>query len=74
MICGRSDRWGCKGYLKAQYAVGMNFEWHTFETDFVPLKTLHSLLEQGLAGRGHSRHIVLLPLNGSVHMLEDLLD
>lgn len=46
----------------------------TLQTDTVTLETVHSLLEQVLAGRRHSRDVVLVPFNGSVDSLEDLLD
>lgn len=46
---------------------------HTLETDTVAPQTLHSLLEEVLALGRHARDVVLLPLNGSVDVLEDLL-
>ena len=46
----------------------------TLETDPVAPQTLHSLLEENLALGGHAGDVVLLPLNGSVDILEDLLD
>ena len=52
-------------------------EWarrRTLETDAIPLQALHGLLEELFAGGGHARDIVLLPLNGRIHVLEDLLD
>ena len=47
---------------------------HTLETNAVASKTLHSLLEEGLAGGRHTRDIVLLPLNGSIDVLKDFFD
>lgn len=47
---------------------------HTLQTDFVSLQAVHGLLEEGLSRRGHTRDVVLLPFNGSVDVLEDLLD
>ena len=46
----------------------------TLETDPVAPQTLHSLLEENLALGGHAGNVVLLPLNGGVNVLEDLLD
>ena len=46
----------------------------TLETDPVAPQTLHSLLEENLALGGHAGDVVLLPLNGSVDILENLLD
>jgi hypothetical protein len=46
----------------------------TFKPDSIPLQALHGLLEECLARRRHTRDIVLFPLNGSIDMLEDLLD
>lgn len=51
----------------------MNTE-RTLEANLVALQTLHSLLEEVLTLRRHSRDIVLVPLNGSICCLEDLLD
>ena len=45
----------------------------TFQSDLVTLQTLHSLLEECLARRGHTGNIVLLPLDGSVDMVKDFL-
>lgn len=56
------------GYLKAESSI------LTLQADSVPLQTLHSLLEESFAGRRHSRNIVLLPLDGRVDVLKDLLD
>ena len=49
-------------------------ERRTLKTNTVAPQTLHSLLEENLALGGHSGDVVLLPLNGSVDMLKDLLD
>ena len=46
----------------------------TLETNPVAPQTLHSLLEENLALGGHAGNVVLLPLNGGVNVLEDLLD
>ena len=46
----------------------------TFQSNSVALERLHGLLEQGFASGGHPRNVVLLPLNGSVDILENLLD
>ena len=46
----------------------------TLETDTVALQTVHGLSEEVLSSGGHSRDIVLFPLNGSVDVFEDLLD
>ena len=46
----------------------------TLETDTVALQTVHGLPEEVLSSGGHSRDIVLFPLNGSVDVFEDLLD
>ena len=46
----------------------------TLETDPVAPQTLHSLLEENLALASHARDVVLLPFNGGIDMLEDLLD
>lgn len=46
----------------------------TLETDFVALQTLHGLFEEALARGGESRYVILLPLDRSINMLEDLLD
>ena len=43
------------------------------KTGPVAAQALHSLHEELLALRGHSRDVVLLPLNGSIYVLEDLL-
>ena len=57
----------------AQPSAGPGKE-HTLEADLVALQALHSLLEENLALGGHAGDVVLLPLNGSVDILEDLLD
>ena len=49
-------------------------ERRTLKTNTVAPQTLHSLLEENLALGGHAGDVVLLPLNGSVDILEDLLD
>ena len=49
-------------------------ERRTLKTNTVAPQTLHSLLEENLALGGHTRDVVLLPLNGSVDILKDLLD
>lgn len=54
--------------------LGDGREEDTLETDAVAAETLHSLREELLAGGGHTRDIVLLPLDGRVDVLEDLLD
>ena len=46
----------------------------TLEANPVAPKTLHSLLEEDLAFGGHTGDVVLLPLNGSIGVLEDFLD
>lgn len=46
----------------------------TLKTNPVAPQTLHSLLEENLALGGHAGNVVLLPLNGGVNVLEDLLD
>ena len=46
----------------------------TLKTDPGAPPTLHSLLEEVLALGGHAGDVVLLPLNGSVDILENLLD
>ena len=46
----------------------------TFETNPVAPQALQCGLEEVLALRGHAGDIVLLPLNGRVNVLEDLLD
>lgn len=46
----------------------------TFETDTVALQAVHGLTEEVLSGGRHSGDIVLLPLNGSIDMFENLLD
>lgn len=45
----------------------------TLEADAVALQALHSLLEELLTRRGHARHVILLPFDGSVDVLENLL-
>lgn len=45
----------------------------TLEADTVTLEGLHCLLEKLLATRGHSRNIVLFPLDRSIDVLEDFL-
>lgn len=47
---------------------------HTLEANPVPLQAVHGLLEERLAGGGHSRDVILVPLNGRVDILEDFLD
>jgi hypothetical protein len=46
---------------------------NTLEANFVALQTVHSLDKEGLACRGHSREVILLPLNGSINVFEDFL-
>jgi len=46
----------------------------TLETNTIALQAIHGLSEEVLSGSGHSRDVVLFPLNGSVDVLEDLLD
>ena len=46
----------------------------TLKSDTVAPQALHSLLEENLALASHARDVVLLPFNGGVDMLEDLLD
>jgi hypothetical protein len=47
---------------------------YTFEPHSVAFQAVHGLLEKSLAGGRHSRDIILIPFNGSVDVLEDLLD
>ena len=49
-------------------------ERRTLEPDFVAVQTLHSLLEESLAGRGHAGYIILVPFYWSIDRLEYLLD
>ncbi len=49
-------------------------EKNTLETDLVALKRLHSFLEERLGTVGLAGNVELLPLDGDVHDLEDLLD
>ena len=44
----------------------------TLETNAITLQAVHGLLEERLARRGHTGDIVLLPLNGSIDVLENL--
>jgi len=46
----------------------------TLETDTVAFQTVHGLSEEVLSSGGHSRDVVLFPLNGSVDVFEDLFD
>ena len=46
----------------------------TLEPDAVALQAVHGLLEESLSGGGHTRDVVLIPLNGSIDVLKDLLD
>lgn len=46
----------------------------TLEANAIALQAVHGLSEEILSGGGHSRDIVLVPLNGSIDVLEDLLD
>lgn len=46
----------------------------TLEADSVALQTLQSLLEEILAIGGHTGNVVLFPVNGSIGILENLLD
>ena len=46
----------------------------TLESNTVTLQALKSLLEDGLATGSLARDVILFPLNGSVDVLEDLLD
>lgn len=46
----------------------------TLETNSVALQAVHGLLEKSLSGGGHTRDVVLVPLNGGIDVLEDLLD
>lgn len=46
----------------------------TLEADAIALQTVHSLSEEVLPSGRHSRDIVLVPLNGSVDVFENLLD
>lgn len=45
----------------------------TFEANTVAPQALQSSLEEILALRGHARDIVLLPLNGGVNVLKNVL-
>lgn len=45
----------------------------TLQTNLVALQGVHGLLEEGLTGGRHARDVVLLPLNGGVDIVEDLL-
>ena len=51
-----------------------DYKKRTLETNPVAPQALHSLLEENLALGGHARDVVLLPLNGCVDVLEDILD
>lgn len=46
----------------------------TLQSNLVPLQAVHRLLEEGLTASGLTRDIVLLPLNGHLEGIEDLLD
>lgn len=46
----------------------------TLQAYAIALEALHSLLEERLARRGHSGHIILLPFNRGIDIFEDLLD
>ena len=46
----------------------------TFESDTVALQAVHGFPEKSLAGRRHSRYIILVPFNGSVDILENFFD
>lgn len=46
---------------------------NTLEANFVALQTFHGLDEEGLACRGHSREVILLPLNGGINVFKDFL-
>ena len=46
----------------------------TLQTNTVALQAVHGLSEEVLSGSGHSRDVVLFPLNGSVNVFEDLFD
>ena len=47
---------------------------HTFESNFVAFHALDRLLEEGLVSSRVPRHVILLPFNWCVDMLENLLD
>lgn len=47
---------------------------HTLQSNLVPLQAVHRLLEESFATSGLTRDIVLLPLNGHLKGVEDLLD
>ena len=49
-------------------------EENTLQTNLVALERLHGLLEQRLGTVGLAGNVELLPLDGHVHRLEDLLD
>jgi hypothetical protein len=53
--------------------MGCNGISHTFETYSVAFQGLHSFSEEGFTLRGHAGNIVLLPLNGCIDVLENLL-
>lgn len=46
----------------------------TLQSNLVPLQAVHRLLEEGLTASGLTRDIVLLPLNGHLEGIKDLLD
>jgi hypothetical protein len=49
-------------------------ERRTFESNFVTLQALHSLLEESLTGRGHAGDVILIPFYWSIDRLEYLFD
>jgi hypothetical protein len=46
----------------------------TLQSNLVPLQTVHRLPEQGLTARRLTANIKLLPLDGNIDRLENLLD
>ena len=56
------------------WGVNAKYTGPTFETDTIALQAVHGLSEEVLSGGGHSRDIVLFPLNRSIYMFKDLLD
>ena len=48
---------------------------NTLEANFIALQTVHGSDEESLACccRGHSRNVILLPLNGGINVFENFL-
>ena len=68
---GEQDAYHCSSVIYSQEREGIVV---TLEADFVALHALDGLFEETLASRGDTRDVILLPLNGGIDMLEDLLD